>query len=286
VFHNITPIEFVPEDDRPLIDSSFRQIANIGDADEVWAASEFNRQVLIDYGLSPSKLVTVPLYAKPKYACRDRSEKRLSPLQILYVGRFAKSKGVLDLIPVAEDLIRRNCADFRIVLAGNEQFSDQSYISALKAEIEQKNLERHIEFVGTVDDARLSQLYRQSAILVMPSYHEGFCMPVAEAMASRCVPVAYAAGNIPDLVDGLGKLAPAGDHRRLADLLAETIADLRPPAGQPGFTDPRGRHLSLQAYDHLVAERLEMFSYNKFADTIAERVQRLAVAQKRLSMSA
>src|SRR5713101_2432196 len=110
----------------------------------------------------------------------------------------------------------------------------------------------------------------------MPSYHEGFCMPIAEAMASRCIPVAYAAGNIPDLVGQLGKVAPVGDRRRLADLLAETIADLDPSSRLPGFTDPTGQRLSFESYDRLVSAHAASFSYENFADAVAKRVQRAA----------
>jgi glycosyltransferase involved in cell wall biosynthesis len=275
-FHNVTPIEFVPERGRPMIEASLSQVANIGDADEVWADSAFNRHTLIEYGIEPSKILFMPLYAKTKYKLPYRTDKIMSPLQIIYVGRFVRSKGVIEIIDIAEDILRRGINNFKIVLAGNARFSEPLYISSLKSAIKDRCLSQYVEFAGTIDDDRLVQLYRESSIFLMPSYHEGFCMPVAEAMASRCVPVAYAAGNVPDLVGELGKLAPVGDRRRLADLLAETIADLDPSTGQPAFIDATGRRLALEDYDRLVSERLEMFSYRNFADAVAERVRRLA----------
>ena len=282
-FHNITPVEFMQDRERPLIEASMRQMAVIDEADEVWTDSAYNRSTLINHGIEPAKITTIPLYSKPHYRRPRRSGKAKNPLHILYVGRFVKSKGVMDLIKAVAKIRSRQIAPFKLILAGNEAFSDPAYITRLQDEIAARSLGSHIEFIGSVSDSQLSQLYREASIFVMPSYHEGFCMPIVEAMASCCVPVAYAAGNIPDLMGELGKLAPIGDIDRFAELLAETISDLSPSVRPARFSNPRGGYLSLEAYDELLLERLEMFSYKKFADRVADRVGDL-VAKSRVRM--
>ena len=58
---------------------------------------------------------------------------------------------------------------------------------------------RHVRLVlcGPVDDADLASLYRQAAVVVLPSTHEGFGLTALEAMASAAPLVATAVGNLP-----------------------------------------------------------------------------------------
>jgi glycosyltransferase involved in cell wall biosynthesis len=69
---------------------------------------------------------------------------------------------------------------------------------------------------GFVTDAELAALYRGAAVAAVPSLHEGFGLPVLEAMASGAPVVASRAGNLPDLADGAAVLVPPGDATALA----------------------------------------------------------------------
>jgi hypothetical protein len=102
-------------------------------------------------------------------------------------------------------------------------------------------------------------------------------MPIVEAMASHCIPVAYGTGNIPSLIGELGKIAPVGDLERLASLLSETINDLTPLSAAPAFSSPKGGKISLEDYDRSVSAHLETISYASFANSVAERVKKLVM---------
>ena len=60
-----------------------------------------------------------------------------------------------------------------------------------------------------IDDTELGQLYLSADLFVLPSYHEGYCVPVVEALFAGC-PVTYDAGNLPFASGGLGALVPTG----------------------------------------------------------------------------
>jgi glycosyltransferase involved in cell wall biosynthesis len=78
---------------------------------------------------------------------------------------------------------------------------------------------------GSVDDADLASLYRQAAVMVVPSTHEGFGLTALEAMASAVPVVATAVGNLPDLLRDVGFLVPSADPRALAEALDEVLTD-------------------------------------------------------------
>src|SRR6202043_3658998 len=150
------------------------------------------------------------------------------PVRLLSVGRLVRSKGVLDLIEAVDLMRARAAVPFRLDIAGNEDFSDPAYVADVKAAVRERGLSDLVRFLGAVDDERLSKLYHAAHILAVPSYHEGFCRPVVEGLRAGCVPVGYAAYNLPHVAHGLGRMVPVGDRSALATALGELIAALAP----------------------------------------------------------
>ena len=79
----------------------------------------------------------------------------------------------------------------------------------------------HLRGVST---AELARIYRASTALLYPSFHEGFCRPVVEAMTAGTPVVASTAGAIPEVAGGAAALCEPGDIDGLAARVAE-IAD-------------------------------------------------------------
>jgi len=77
---------------------------------------------------------------------------------------------------------------------------------------------RHVPLVlcGPVEDSDLSSLYRQAAVVALPSSHEGFGLTALEAMACGAPLVASAVGNLPQLTLDVAVLVPPGDATALA----------------------------------------------------------------------
>ena len=61
----------------------------------------------------------------------------------------------------------------------------------------------------------------------MPSYHEGFCKPVIEALRAGCLPVHYTSGNLLRIAGGLGKSVDPGDLAAFSRALYEAIVEVR-----------------------------------------------------------
>jgi len=73
---------------------------------------------------------------------------------------------------------------------------------------------------GPRSDSDLAALYRHALCLVISSRHEGFGLPALEAMASGCAVVATDAGNLPELLADVGRIAPVDDAPALGAAIA------------------------------------------------------------------
>jgi glycosyltransferase involved in cell wall biosynthesis len=225
VYHNITPLELVEEPvARGAVERSMRQKANLDVMDHVICDSEFNRDDLLAYGLPAERLSVLHLPA-PDVASPRRARSLRGRVELLFVGRFVRAKGVVDLLRAIELLHERGVSGFRVTLAGNQSFADPAVVSAVRRAAADPS--GTVRFVGEPDDRRLAELMAGSDVVVIPSYHEGYCVPVVEAYTLGCQVTTYDAGNLPNVVGGLGMIVPTGDIEGLAAALAEQIGAFR-----------------------------------------------------------
>jgi glycosyltransferase involved in cell wall biosynthesis len=128
------------------------------------------------------------------------------------------------------------------------------YYAAIRALLsEYKMLEDRFIFTGPVPDVELAAYYRASSVYVSLSEHEGFCVPLVEAMAMDVPVLAYSAAAVPDTLGGAGLQFAPKDLEYAAELL-----------GMLAFEDsPRedilqGQRQRLQDFgDPIIQERLK-----------------------------
>jgi glycosyltransferase involved in cell wall biosynthesis/SAM-dependent methyltransferase len=280
-FHNITPPEFVTEEARPLIERSFRQLHNLRHADRIWADSQLNANVLVEHEIDPRKIEVIPLSVEwPEL--KHLGEKIGKPLQLLFVGRAVQSKGLLDCIEAASTL-KQSGTPFTLSVAGNLDFADPVYLERCKHRVQELGLDTSVRFLGTVDAAALASAFERAHVLVMPSYHEGFCVPIVEGFRSGCVPIGYAAGNLPYITSNLGRLVPPGDISALGSALCQIAAEL----GQ-SRQDPVGQCITLdrgptrvEEFDDESKRFVRNFSAQKVHDMQTRRMKRLVFGNGR-----
>ncbi|HEX8997008.1 MAG TPA: glycosyltransferase family 4 protein [Ktedonobacterales bacterium] len=276
-FHNITPARYVARTHWRVIEDSFRQIANLQCADEVWAVSVVNRDELEQRGIDPARIRVIPLAvdAPPFSTLRDKTTQQL---ELMFLGRIVASKGVLDLVQ-AVDLLRQSApAPFRLRLAGNLEWSDQDYVRQVQRFVRERQLDDVVEFCGTVTDAERERLYREAHIFAIPSYHEGFCVPVLEALRSGCVPVGYAAYNLPYIANGFGRLVPPGDVQALAGALSEVLASVARARSSPDAPLPLDRGpTSAREFEAATRDYALGFTFERLSALTRDRVQALLV---------
>jgi len=223
-FHNITPPELVHPNARETVELSYRQLNNLRVADRVWPVSKTNEELLIDYGFNAKKMQVIPFgIESPKISrlCRKPAD----VVNIVYLGRVVKAKGVIDLLKAIHALSDSGLPLFKLKIVGNAEYSDSKYYDQVK-NFASRYLSNVVEFVGTVTSEERDAILLKSHILAIPSYHEGFCKPVIEGLRAGCVPVGYAAHNLRYIAGGLGKMVAVGDIGKLGDALASLITDI------------------------------------------------------------
>ncbi len=98
-------------------------------------------------------------------------------------------------------------------------------IRALMAEY--RLLNDRFVFTGPVPDEELAVYYRHAAVYISMSEHEGFCVPLVEAMAADVPVLAYAAAAVPDTLGGAGVQFAPKDLEIAAELLGALAFDDR-----------------------------------------------------------
>src|SRR5262249_21738708 len=80
-------------------------------------------------------------------------------------------------------------------------------------------------FTGPIPDEELAVYYRHAAVYLSLSEHEGFCVPLLEAMAADVPVLAYAAAAVPDTLGGAGVQFAPKDLEQAAELLGALAFD-------------------------------------------------------------
>jgi glycosyltransferase involved in cell wall biosynthesis len=137
------------------------------------------------------------------------------PLEIVYIGRLAESKGVFDIVQAVAMLLARGI-EVHVRLAGSGVAEQQ-----LRQAIREAGLTDQVKLVGPVFGAAKEQLWRSANVLAFPTHGEGLPYALLESMAAGAVPVITPVGGIPDVMQDQvhGVFVPPRDPRALADAL-------------------------------------------------------------------
>ncbi len=140
---------------------------------------------------------------------------------ILYVGVLATIKNLMGLLDAYAHLRRIMPDAPRLVVAGKR---DRSFPDPLPR-VRELGLDAHVTMPGYVPDQVLPELYRRAALFVLPSFHEGFGIPVVEAMASGVPVVASNRGGIPEVAAGAARLVNPSAPQEMAEGMKAVLCD-------------------------------------------------------------
>src|SRR5207245_2703863 len=91
--------------------------------------------------------------------------------------------------------------------------------------IQALEMDEHVFLTGEVTFAQLLAYYQMSHVFLCMSEHEGFCVPLVEAMLKDVPIIAYAAAAIPDTLGNAGVLVKQKDFAVIAECLALLTSD-------------------------------------------------------------
>ncbi|HSY04849.1 MAG TPA: glycosyltransferase [Steroidobacteraceae bacterium] len=170
----------------------------------------FARLVRIANGVPPC----APAVSTERHAANQ-------PLAIVYLGRLAATKGILEAV-AAVALLRERGVEVGLTIAGSG-----AALHEIRQAIELARLGERVRLAGELFGEAKRQLWQQADVFVLPSYHEGLPYALLESMACGVVPVASPVGGIPDVVqDGVnGLLVAPRDPQAVADALQRLATD-------------------------------------------------------------
>ena len=232
-YHNITPASFFAPYDPDLFRLAAlgrRELATLaGGVDLALGDSEFNRKELEALGFSRTGVMPIAVNtARITDAPRRPALERIlgdGLINILFVGRIAPNKKIEDHIRLAEMYKRYVDAYYRFIFVGRYDGVPRYYAQIRALVDEYEMLADRFWFTGPVPDEDLAAFYRWADAYVSLSEHEGFCVPLVEAMATGVPIVAYAAGAVPETLGGAGVTFAPKDLEVAAELVASVVYD-------------------------------------------------------------
>jgi glycosyltransferase involved in cell wall biosynthesis len=232
-YHNVTPAAFFAPYDPALFRLASlgrTELATlVGRVDLALGDSEYNRRELDALGFRPTGVfpIAVDTTRVTQPARRPALDALLDDglVNFLFVGRIAPNKKIEDHIRLAEVYKRYVDAYYRFIFVGRYDVVPKYYSMIRALMSEYRLLNDRFVFTGPVSDAELAVYYRHAAVYISLSEHEGFCVPLVEAMAADVPVLAYAAGAVPDTLGGAGVQFAPKDLELAAELLGALAFD-------------------------------------------------------------
>ncbi|HXG89411.1 MAG TPA: glycosyltransferase family 4 protein [Vicinamibacterales bacterium] len=228
-YHNVTPAQFFAPYDAGIfrIAALGREELRtlVGHTDAALGDSEYNRQELETLGFTNTGVFPIAIDVdRIRHAPRRPALEHLLSdglMNFLFVGRIVPNKKIEDHIRLAEHYKRYVDTDYRFIFVGKTDGVPRYYdmIRALIAEY-QMPADRFL-FTGPVPNEELATYYRTARVYISLSEHEGFCVPLLEAMAADVPVLAYASTAVPDTLGGAGVQFGPKDLEFAAELLGE-----------------------------------------------------------------
>lgn len=244
-YHNITPPEFFEPWSSGYVTACAEGRAQIAqfaalDCELYLGDSPYNVEDFIHCGVAAERCaVLAPFHEVEQLRALQPDARRIpmgAPL-LLMIGRLSPNKGYLDLIDALGACIAGSAPDAHLLLIGKLDPTLAVYGEAIHARIAELALESRVTILQDANGAELRAACACADALVMLSRHEGFCVPVIEAMALGTPVVALASSAIPSTLGDAGVLWDTADPY----LIAATVARIGTDAHLRAQLKERGR---------------------------------------------
>ena len=231
VYHNVTPPEFF----RPysiaatkLTEYGYKGVKYLRDKiDYVLAVSEYNKSELLKMGY------TCPIDVRPilikfddyRQTPDEAVMKKYSDgrTNLVFVGRIAPNKKQENLIRALYCYKKRD-PEARLILVGSYK-GMENYYERLQKYAAALGLSDSVVFTGHIKFPEILAYYRTATAFVCMSEHEGFCVPLAEAMFFDVPIIAYDAAAISDTLGGCGVLLDDNSPDYAAAVIDRVVHD-------------------------------------------------------------
>jgi glycosyltransferase involved in cell wall biosynthesis len=167
---------------------------------------------------------------RPEQSLRNRLKLAANSRILLFVGRLAPNKRVRVLVEALAHLRELSPAVNAVIVGdGGDAYAPER--DRCRERATRLGVADRLHFLGQVDESQLRDAYRDADALVIPSVHEGFCIPVVEAMACGKPVIAARAAALPETVGDAGLTFASDDAADLARQIRRLV--VQTPIGVP-----------------------------------------------------
>ncbi len=235
-YHNITPSDFFIGYDSDYVrvcDEGRRQLLDLAQISECifMPCSDWSLDELVSAGIRREMCRVVPPFHHVEKIKNTEADLEIleryndGEAHLLMVGRMAPNKNHLYLIECFLKYLRDYNRRSILFIVGGQDPKLSSYAEQVEALISKLDLSDRVIVTGKVSEAALKSYYLLAHIFLMASLHEGFCVPVVEAMAMKIPIVAYGCAAVPDTVGNCGIVWGERDTALMAASINRVIND-------------------------------------------------------------
>ncbi len=233
-YHNVTPARFFYGYDAVSASCCGQarwQLKEFVGRGTAIAASDYNRGELEALGFDVRAVAPYVLQLDSLHAAPDAPENAALRARFaapdtrtwLYVGRIAPNKRIEDVIRAFEYYHRRIEPASRLFLVGGRR--NDRYNAEIDDLVRRLELEDAVVFPGPLRAGALGVLYSLADVYVSLSEHEGFCVPLVEAMSFGVPVLAFDATAVPGTLGRSGVLLHRKDPALVAEIAHEVITN-------------------------------------------------------------
>lgn len=255
IYHNITPMKyFSPYSDEStaLTAYGYEGVRYLHDkVDYCLADSAYNRGELRKMGYKcPIDVRSILIrFEDYKQSPDEETMKKYSDgkKNLIFVGRISPNKKQENVISAFYCYKKLN-PDSRLILVGSYKGMD-NYYDRLKAYAVALGIGDDVVFTGHIKFSEILAYYHLADAFVCMSEHEGFCVPVVEAMFFDVPVIAFDSSALSDTMGGSGILLPDNNPDFVAGVIDRVIKD---EALRRNIIDGQRRRLEDFSYDRIM----------------------------------
>jgi glycosyltransferase involved in cell wall biosynthesis len=228
-YHNITPGKFFEPwsiETQKLLDAGRAALPLIASAHAALANSHYSlAEIEAFLPTETPRQVFPPFLARQLNYAKISAPTPINPPFLLLLGRIVPHKRVEKALDIFS-LLRRKIPDLNLIVAGSQY---EPYTAILKASIsENAALSGSVCFTGPLPAENIQALLRQASGLLHTSAHEGFCMPILEAMMVGTLVFAHVQPAVLETLNGTGVTFDAGQSDEAAECILQILCDTNP----------------------------------------------------------
>lgn len=261
LFHGITRPNLYFEQ-REHLEQGYDQTILLNEANKIFVCSDYIASEVRGLGVSPANIHKIPLLPQPAIVGDvPLREAAFSKIRLTFLSRFCSAKGIIHLFEALEQWADHN---WTLDIIFNSNYSDMGLVKKYHQKSE-KIWGNQIHWHPTVDDDKKNDILAHTDIFIMPSLHEGFCIPIIEALAHGCGLVHSDAGSIPEIAGELGLEYRAGDVEQFVEALEQGVIERR-----KGNYATNSGVLSAEEWIIRARAHVEKYTFESFKNTIGD----------------